>query len=36
MVEYAAYLQEIFQLKGRAYELQLIRWETQLQKKLHI
>lgn len=36
MVEYATYLQEIFQLKGRAYELQLIRWETQLQKNLHI
>lgn len=36
MVEYAAYPQEIFQLKGRAYELQLIRWETQLRKKLPI
>lgn len=36
MAEYAAYPQEIFQLKGRAYELQLIRWEMQLWKELHI
>lgn len=36
MAEYAVYPQEIFQLKGRAYELQLIRWEMQLWKKLHI
>lgn len=36
MAEYAVYPQEIFQLKGRAYELQLIRWEMQLWKALHI
>lgn len=35
MAEYAAYPQEIFQLKGKAYELQLIRWEMQLWKELH-
>lgn len=35
MAEYAAYPQEIFQLKGKAYELQLIRWEMQSWKELH-